>query len=333
MVRHGLSNAQSYDLKPSDRLYCGMPFFWIGGLAHTLIPALHCGATLMGQEKFEAGEALGLMEREQASIIIGWEGITGPLLAHPSYETRNFPAKHHPLFVPGAPGRIAGLGMTETCGPYSGTSPEERLRNPDRPVNCVGRTRPYMERRIVEPESGRVLGEGERGAIHVRGYALAEGLLKRERTEVFDPDGWYNTGDQGYVQDGLLFFTGRLTEMIKTSGNNVSPAEVESALRQCSGVLQAYVAGVPDAQRGEVVAAAIVPAPGARIDAADVQAQLRDSLSNYKVPRRFLVLSRDGVPWLATGKVDRLAIKRRLQDEAVEAGSTAATRGVDQRAP
>lgn len=315
MVRHSVSNGMLYALTEADRLYCGMPLFWVGGLAHTLLPALHVGAALLGQESFDVAQALDMMERYQATIIIGWEGVTKQVLAHPSYEARNIPAKDHPIYAPGRPGRIGGLGMTETCGPHSGTLPEERMRHLERPLNCVGRVRPGMERRIVDPQTGAEMPDGQRGAILVRGIGLMDGMLKRERMDVFERDGWYNTGDEGYLQDGLLYFCGRLGDTIKTSGSNVSPSEVESVLRRCAGVHEAYVAGLPDEQRGEIVAAALVPVAGQDIDLPTVVQTLRDEISNYKAPRRYLILQPDEVPWLATGKIDRMALKARLRDD------------------
>ncbi len=134
-------------------------------------------------------------------------------------------------------------------------------------------------------------------------------MYKREREEVFDADGWYHTGDRGFFRDGYLFFTGRLTEMIKTHGANVSPREVELALEEQPDVAQAFVMGVPDAERGEEVAAVVVPADGCELDRDDLRARLQRVLSAYKVPRRVLVLRDDEVPWLASQKADRLAIR------------------------
>jgi acyl-CoA synthetase (AMP-forming)/AMP-acid ligase II len=107
-------------------------------------------------------------------------------------------------------------------------------------------------------------------------------------------------------------FTGRLGEMIKTSGANVSPREVEVALEALPGVELAQVFGLPDEQRDEIVAAVLVPEPGAALDADAVVTALRERIATYKVPRRIAVVARADIPWLPTAKVDRRELARRL---------------------
>jgi acyl-CoA synthetase (AMP-forming)/AMP-acid ligase II len=107
--------------------------------------------------------------------------------------------------------------------------------------------------------------------------------------------------------------------MIKTSGSNVAPLEVEVVLRSLPGIRDAHVLGIPDDERGEIVAALVVPAEGARIDTESVRDRCRVELSNYKVPR-LVVVAKDGeIPMLASGKPDRLAIRATLA--AARAGS------------
>ena len=159
-----------------------------------------------------------------------------------------------------------------------------------------------------------------------------EGLLKQERSRTFDADGWYHTGDRGYFRDGLLFFTGRSTEMIKTGGANVAPREVELAVESLPGVQAAFVVGVPDAARGQLVACLVCPEDGHEIDTDALRAALADVLSSFKIPRRFLVVPFADVPWLGTGKIDKprivemFADRRRLTQDAVELALTQDTR-------
>ena len=118
-----------------------------------------------------------------------------------------------------------------------------------------------------------------------------EGYYGRERCEVFDPDGWFRTGDLFHVDDGgLFYFHGRRGDMIKTAGANVSPREVEAVLADVAG-LRAHVVGLDDADRGQRVAAAIV-SDDARRPATRSRRSLRERLSSYKVPKTFLVLDR-----------------------------------------
>ena len=133
-----------------------------------------------------------------------------------------------------------------------------------------------------------------------------EGYCGRERSEVFDADGWYATGDLFRVDEaGLHYFLGRRGDMIKIAGANVSPREVEAALADCG--LRSHVVGLADTERGEHVAAAIVSDEPVDVEA--LAARLRERLSSYKLPRTFLVLSEKEVPTLSSGKLDARALK------------------------
>jgi acyl-CoA synthetase (AMP-forming)/AMP-acid ligase II len=301
------SMVETKGYRAGDRIFCGMPFFWVGGLVQGVLPGLAIGATLLCLERPEAGPALELMEREQATQLIGWPGVTGPILADPTARTRGIPA------MAKAGGKKAGLGMTETLAGYSSSSGlDDADVPPDQRGASMGRVIPGMEVRIVDPETGEEVGDDVSGAILVRGWCLMQGIHKHEREETFTPDGWYDTGDKGYLLDGILFFEGRYKEMIKTSGNNVAPPEVEAVLQSFPEVAEAHVLGVPDAQRGELVAAAVVPAPGRVVDVEELRERARAELSNYKVPRRIVVVERGELPSLANGKPDRLAIRALL---------------------
>jgi acyl-CoA synthetase (AMP-forming)/AMP-acid ligase II len=126
---------------------------------------------------------------------------------------------------------------------------------------------------------------------------------------VFTTDQWYRTGDLFRVDDdGFFYFLGRRGDMIKTAGANVSPREVEAALREVTGGLGALVLGVPDPERGQVVAAVLLAESAQRPDVDQVRVELRARLSAYKVPRRFLVVAPDALPMLSSGKPDTRAI-------------------------
>jgi len=136
------------------------------------------------------------------------------------------------------------------------------------------------------------------------------GLYKTERADCFDADGFYHTGDSGsFTPDGYLFFKGRLGDMIKTGGANVTPSEVEAVLNSYPEVKESHVVGVPDPDRGQNVAAAVVLAAGASADPEDLRARVKSELSAYKVPRHLLLLESSQLPMTDSGKID----KRRLE--------------------
>jgi len=149
--------------------------------------------------------------------------------------------------------------------------------------------------------------------LYIRGFSLMHGYYKRERAEVFTPDGWFATGDQCSMdEDGYLYFKGRLSELIKTAGANVSPQEVEAVLAGYAGVAEAVVLGLPDAERGESVVAVVVPREGASIDPAELQARMKEEVSSYKVPRRVLVMGFHDIPRTGAGKVQKKELKELL---------------------
>jgi acyl-CoA synthetase (AMP-forming)/AMP-acid ligase II len=174
-----------------------------------------------------------------------------------------------------------------------------------------------VHHKIVDPQTGTTLPDGEPGELCVRGYNVLDGMYKRERHEVFDDDGWYHTSDGGTFRQGCLIFNGRLGEMIKTAGANVSPREVELALEELPEIELAQVVGLPDEQRGELVAAVLVPATDGVLDVDEIAARLHERVASYKVPRLFAVTTRDELPFLPSTKVDRRELVRQLSTGAL----------------
>ena len=324
VIGHPFNLLQFRDLMPTDVLYTPMPLFWVGGLSYTLVGAMHAGATVLFEERFEPGATLDLIERRRATHVIGWPHTAKALVEHPSFAARDLSSIRGGSFdelLPAHlrvsdPGRKStSLGMTESLGPHSIEPLHTEL--PEGKEGSFGRSVPGIEHRIVDPETGAELPAGETGEIWIRGYSLMLGLLDRDRDDVFEPDGWYRTGDRGRLDaDGHLYFEGRMGTVIKAAGANVAPREVELAIEQHPGVMHAFVLGVPAADgRGEAVAAAVVAKPGARISAEDLQARLRTEMASYKVPRHVAVFAQQqDLPWLQSGKIDLQALRGMLAD-------------------
>jgi acyl-CoA synthetase (AMP-forming)/AMP-acid ligase II len=167
----------------------------------------------------------------------------------------------------------------------------------------------HTDIRIVDEDGGPV-PDGTTGELHVRGTGMMAGYNKRERCETFDENGWYHTGDRVYRRAGdpRLFYVGRTSELIKCSGANVSPLEVEAVIGSFADVAQCVVVGVDDPRRGEEVCAVVV-AQTPDLDVASLAARTRDQLSAYKVPTRWLVVANDRIPTLPSGKLDRKTLR------------------------
>ena len=324
VIVHPFNLLQFRDLRATDVLYTPMPLFWVGGLSYTLVSAMHAGAAVLFEERFEPGATLELIERRRATHVIGWPHIAKALVEHPSFAGRDLSSIRGGSFDDLLPEHLrvsdprrkaTSLGMTESLGPHSIERLDVEL--PEGKEGSFGRGVPGVEHRIVDPDTGADMPAGQSGEIWIRGYSLMLGLLGRDRDEVFELDGWYRTGDRGrFDPDRHLYFEGRMGAVIKAAGANVAPREVELAIELQPDVMHAFVVGVPAADgRGEAVAAAVVARPGIAIDPDDLRARLRTELASYKVPRHVAVFAEQrDLPWLESGKIDLQALRHLLAD-------------------
>lgn len=318
VVRHPHNLLQFHDFGRGDVIYAPMPMFWVGGLSFTLLTVMHAGATIVFEEAFDADATLRLLEREKVTHVLGWPHVSKTLREHPSFAERDLSSiRDSPgdgLF-PKAEGeweRAQSLGMTETFGPHTiqpvGLRPASEVRG------SYGRSVPGVEHRVVDPVTGEPVSIGELGELWVRGYSVMLGLYKKEKRDVFTEDGWYRTGDGGFIDErGHFHYKGRLGDQIKSAGTLVTPREVELVLEGFDEISTAYVMGLPHPDRGEDVAAAVVLRPGASAESDALRARVKDEIASYKVPRHVLVLREaKELPWLASGKVDLRALKAEL---------------------
>ena len=324
VIVHPFNLLQFRDLREGDVLYTPMPLFWVGGLSYVLASAMHTGASVVFEDRFEPGTTLELIERRGVTHVVGWPHIAKALVEHPSFAGRDLSSVRGGSFDELLPAHLrvsdprrkaTSLGMTESLGPHSIEPLHVEL--PAGKEDSFGRSVPGIEHRIVDPGTGDELPVGQAGEIWIRGYSLMLGLLGRDPAQVFEPGGWYRTGDRGLLDaDGHLYFEGRMGTVIKAGGTNVAPREVELAIERQPGVMHAFVVGVPVADsRGEAVAAAVVAKPGTAMDPEDLQARLRTEMASYKVPRHVAVFAeQQDLPWLESGKIDLQALRRLLAD-------------------
>jgi acyl-CoA synthetase (AMP-forming)/AMP-acid ligase II len=310
------------DLADDDVLYTPMPLFWVGGFSFTLIAAMHAGATLVFEEQFDPARTLELIERERVTQVLGWPHMAKALVDHPSFKDRDLScvrggtlsallpqAEQLGADVP----KANSLGMTETLGPHTFANKDPL---PPGKEASFGFSVPGVEHKIVDPVTLEDLPVGETGELWLRGYSLMVGLHKRERADTFTADGWYRTGDGGHFdEDGHFYFTGRMGDLIKSSGMNITPRDVELALEALPEVAMAFVTGIDHADRGQDVVAAIALRPGETLDEEEARKRVKEELASYKVPRRVAVFAdQTELPWLDSGKVDRRRLTALLEE-------------------
>ncbi len=318
LIRHldNLNEIRRYG--PGDVLFSNSPFFWIGGFAYLLLGTLVAGATLVCSNATDAASVLDVIERERPTMVNGFAQTVAHLPADPSFSRRDLSSIRRgnlwpimpPEVCPADPDLLhAMLGMTET-GSVCLVS-EDETQQPEHRRGSFGRPAPGLEARVVREDRGACATD-EVGELLLRGPFMMEGYYGKERHEVFDPDGWYHSGDLVAVDaDGFFFFKGRRGDMIKTSGANVSPREVEAVIADVAGLV-AHVMGIEDAARGQIVVAAVRVPAGRTVDADELRTQMSARLSSYKVPRHFVLLADDDVPMMSSGKLDQRALREVL---------------------
>ena len=310
---------------PGERLYIPMPFFWTGGFGQGLLTVLVAGATLLTEAEPEPERTLAAARARAGHPLPGVAGPSGP----PGRATR---------FRRG--GSVVAARRQPARRPAGGAAP--RTRGEGQPVRDDRDVRPLLRRPLGHGSATREVRElwpavRRRGGAHRRPrdgtpasgrregrdpaarYHLMRGICGRVRSDVFEADGSYRTGDLGHVdEDGYLWYSGRLDDMVKVKGATVYPSEVEAALRSISEVTQAFVTDVPDAAgRPEIAALVITDAP-----LEVVRGAVKGRLSAFKVPTRWLVRDAlDEVPLMGSGKVDKAALQRLLAREGSEAAA------------
>jgi acyl-CoA synthetase (AMP-forming)/AMP-acid ligase II len=308
VARHPPELAKYFLLKPDDRMMPLLPAFWLGGMAMAL-EVLSVGATLVYPDSPDTQVVLDALQRFAVNRVNSWGDMLVKL--REAAVARGIDVDRIVGLGPfrdragepiPPPLQSSMLGMSESFAPHSAESLDVRL--PEAKAGASGRAVSGIERRVVDPETGVEVPVGEVGELQLRGGALMSGFYKVERRKVFTPDGFYPTKDLVRIDaDGYLHFVARRGDMIKTKAANVSRLEVEAALRALPEVDLPIVVGLPDPELGEMVAAAVVPKPGAAPTEEALRTALRGSLSSYKVPRRIVFISHADVPRTSTGKL------------------------------
>jgi fatty-acyl-CoA synthase len=312
-----------YEADSAVRTWSANGFFWSGNFAMAFGSTLSVGGCLILQRYFDPDASLELLQREKVSLAIAWPHQEARLKECPGWEKADLSALHyvdaagilatHPT-IDTAWRQPNGYGLTETftfVSGVAGSQNADKSQGPVLPGNTV---------RIVDPETGETLPMGETGEIIAKGPTLTSGYLKNPPENLFDQEGFIHTADAGYLTpEGHLFWKGRLGDIIKTGGANVSPAEIDAVLLTHPAILSAFSVGVPHTTLGEIVVSCVVVREGHHLEEGVVRNFARQTLASFKVPRKVLFFAEEELPMTGSNKIRR----RDLRNLAVEKLRTA----------
>jgi acyl-CoA synthetase (AMP-forming)/AMP-acid ligase II len=306
------------------RTLVNVPLFHVTGEVPVLLNSFVIGRGMVLMPKWDASEALRLIEAEKITYFVGVPTMSLELMNHPDhakYDTSTLTD----LAAGGAPRPVAhverlqeafpnsqpalGYGLTETnavgCGNFWSNYAAK-------PASTGRAQKPFVDLAILGAGDAH-LPAGERGEIAIRSAANIRGYWRNDlaTAAAFTADGFIKTGDIGYLdEDGYLFIVDRKKDIIIRGGENISAAEVEAAVYACEGVSEAAVFGIPDERLGEVPVAIVRSRDDSALGEEELRAFLATRLAAFKIPARFHFAD-EPLPRLGTGKIDRVVLKQR----------------------
>lgn len=297
-----------------DRLWLAVSLFWGFGCSNAMLNLLSHGGCIVLQESFDAAGALNLIETERCTLMYAMPNMVQMLIDHPDHHWRDLSSLRSGATL-GTPDQIKRgamlapdichvYGLTEGYGNCNVSSADDPL---ELRMHSAGKPLPGTEQRIVEVETDTEVCVGQIGEVRIKGHVM-KGYYKDpiQTALAFDKDGFFRTGDLACVDaDGNLHFRGRIKELVKTGGMNVSPAEVEAVLMSHPDVHLAVATGVPHPTREEVLAVVVVARSGRSPSEEELKEFCRGNLASYKVPFAFHFCTEDALPLTTTGKVQK----------------------------
>jgi fatty-acyl-CoA synthase len=334
LVRQGATVAATrFDLTAADSFWDPLPLFHIGGI----VPMLGCfsaGAKFCHAGHFDPAVALRTLERERCTVIYpAFETIWLAVLDHPEFERTDLSAirliqsiavperlRQLEARMPWA-AQVSSYGATESSSNLTLTRADDPF---DVRMETLGFPLPGLEVKIVDPETGERVPPGVAGELCYRGYSLFDGYYKEPEltAAAFDDEGFFHSQDLARLDDeGRVIYAGRLKDMLKVGGENVSALEVEGYLVTHPAVNIAQVVAAPDGRYDEVPAAFVQLKPGVSLDEQELIDYCLGRIATYKVPRYVRVVTE----WPMSGtKIQKFVLREQIARELADAGLTEA---------
>ncbi len=311
-----------------DRVCLPVPFFHCFGCVLGIMACITHGATIVPVERYNPVRVMHTIQAEKCTATYGVPTMYIAMLEHPDFNKYDFSTLRTGI-MSGSPCPIKIMEqvvnlmhMSEITIPYGLTevSPVCTMTNTqdsiEKRVSTVGRKMPFIEVKVIDPDTGEDAPVNTPGEVVIRGYSVMKGYYKMAEAtaQTIDKDGWLHSGDLAVIdKDGYFNITGRIKDMIIRGGENIYPKELEEFLYTNPKVKDVQVIGVPDKNYGEEVCACIVLKEGETATEEEMKEYIRENLSRHKMPRYIWFM--EGFPMTASGKIQ----KYKMREMAVDA--------------
>jgi long-chain acyl-CoA synthetase len=320
------ANLNDKNKKPSSMLL-PLPLFHVTGCNVQFLPSFLVGRKLVMMYKWDPTKALQLIEREKINGVTGVPTMGQDLIEHPDFDKYDLsslkeissggaakPPEQVRSMAKKAPNLRAGVGygLTEVNGAAASMGGADYLKYP----NACGKAIPPLTDIKVFLENGDEASLGEWGEVYIKSPAVMKGYWNRPEAtqEVLTEDGWFKTGDIGYMnEEGYIFLVDRAKDLVIRGGENIGCAEVEGAIALHDAIMEVAVYGLPDERLGEIVGATVMLKPGAELNQDELLAFLKDKLAAFKLPEH-IWFQYEPLPRGATEKI----FKRGIKEEAIK---------------
>ena len=316
----GEFTSSAHELTATDRVLCAMPLYHINGqIVTTVAPLVHGGSVVM-PHRFSVSNYWELVAKHQCTWINVVPTIIAYLMNAPTPKDKGLdvsrvkfcrsasaplpPELHRAFEDKFGIGIIETFGMTETNAPCFTNPYDPKKRKIGSPGTAYGN-----EAKVIDPATGKEQPRGTPGELMLRGDNVMTGYYKdpENTAKTLEPDGWLHSGDLGYMDDdGFVFVTGRIKELIIKGGENIAPREIDEALLKHPAVLEAAAVGIPDANYGQEIMACVILKPGMECSIETLTAFSKQELGPYKTPKVIKFVSE--LPKGPSGKVQRLKL-------------------------
>jgi len=315
---NGFFIGENQKFSEKDRVCLPVPLFHCFGCVLGVLAAVNHGTCMVILESFEPLLIMASVEQEKCTALYGVPTMFIAILDHPMFDKFDYSTLRTGIMAgSNCPVQVMEqvidkmnmrditicYGLTEASPvmTYTRIGDDFRLR-----VETVGRALPYIEVKVIEPETGRTLPPGSQGEVCCRGYNVMKGYYNNPEAtrDTISDDGWLHSGDLGIMdENGNLSITGRYKDMIIRGGENIYPREIEEFLYRMEDIKDVQVAAVPSEKYGEEVGAFIICRQGASIDESDVKDFCRGKIARYKIPKYVHFV--DHYPMTASGKIQK----------------------------